>query len=100
MLQAPDVHGLEIVQDSTWADDTAILLADKHATNIEAKLVGAAAIVIEVFLEHGLQTNMSKGKTEGMICFAGKDSRNEERRSMVDQKAKLIVPTKCMANIP
>lgn len=54
-----------------WADDLAVPLLAAHNAEMEIEIQKAFANVFDIFHQHVMTLNMSKGKTEVTVTFAG-----------------------------
>ena len=64
----------EQLMEVIWADDLAIMILAPTASNLLRRVAVVAQIVIDHSLDHGLEPNMSKGKTEAILSLRGKES--------------------------
>ena len=58
-----------------WADDLAVPLLATRNAEMEDEIRKAFAVVFNVFHQYGMTLNMSRGKTEVMVTFAGPEAR-------------------------
>ena len=59
----------------TWMDDTCICLSDADPFVLEQKTTQAAGALLALCESHGLTPNLSAGKTEVLMVFQGRKSR-------------------------
>ena len=65
--------------EPTWADDTAVLFVSSSASSVCTDLAAATAIVHSGLTSVGLVPNFGPGKTEAVLYWSGKDSRQSRR---------------------
>ena len=89
--------GMTMVEafDVSYVDDAALLIESDLAEDLGEKVARSAALVVDVFQDHGLVVNMSPGKTEAIVEWRGRGSRAAKRRIIVDNASQIeISPAK------
>ena len=71
---ARETLGSQAVQ-VVWADDLAVPLLATSNADMEAEIRYAFGVVFDVFHEYGMTLNMSRGKTEVLVTYAGSEAR-------------------------
>ncbi|CAL1141263.1 unnamed protein product [Cladocopium goreaui] len=59
----------------TWMDDTCVCISDVCPQALEHKITQAASELLFLCDSHGLSPNLSPGKTEALLVFQGKGSK-------------------------
>ena len=59
----------------TWMDDTCVCLSDPSPQTLEAKIHQATGRLLDLCETDGLSPNLSPGKTEALLVFQGRGSR-------------------------
>ncbi|CAL1155737.1 unnamed protein product [Cladocopium goreaui] len=59
----------------TWMDDTCVCVSDPSPQRLEAKIHQATGRLLDLCETHGLSPNLSPGKTEALLVFQGRGSR-------------------------
>jgi hypothetical protein len=62
----------------TWMDDTCICVSDPDSNQLERKIHQAKGRLLELCTTHGLTPNLGPGKTEVLLIFQGKGSRQQK----------------------
>ena len=65
---------------ATWMDDLSLCVSGSDCATVEANLRYAASVLIDQCLNFGMTPNLSKGKTEILFSFQGKNSRQARLR--------------------
>jgi len=59
----------------TWMDDTCVCMSDINPIALEHKITQAAGVLLSLCDSHGLSPNLSPGKTEVLLVFQGRGSK-------------------------
>ena len=77
----------------TWMDDTCICLSDLDSQVLEQKIHQATGCLLELCESHGLTPNLGAGKTEALLIFQGRGSRQQKIKYFgpnSDRKLKIV----------
>ena len=79
--------------DITWADDLVLLLHDESALEIDKRLALISGTLLDMCWQRGLLPNFRKGKSECMIRFKGKHSKEQRIKYFTPAEPVLPVPS-------
>ena len=72
----------------TWMDDTCICVSDPDSNQLERKIHQATGRLLELCTTHGLTPNLGPGKTEVLLIFQGKGSRQQKIKYLTWSQAR------------
>ena len=74
-LSGPQSESSRSFLGPTWMDDTCVCVSDPSPQRLEAKIHQATGRLLDLCETHGLSPNLSPGKTEALLVFQGRGSR-------------------------
>ena len=81
-----------ILAETVWADDLAIFIHHVDAQQLVENLQTTCKLLFNACLEHGLQPNFAKGKTEILTSLRGKGAVSLRRHWFTEQGGVLPIP--------
>ena len=84
----------ETVMEAIWADDLALLLRSDDAEDLIPRVQRTASLLFDECLSHGLEPNLTKGKSEVVMSIRGRNSVKTRKKVYVELESKLPVQTK------
>ena len=65
---------------ATWMDDLSLCISGANSSEAESRMALAAGILLDSCYDFGTTPNLSRGKTEALLCLQGRGSRKAKAR--------------------